>query len=50
MVNPLKVGGGAFFMLLGVVLFNQFQNNLTGSILGIISIAIGITLIAWDVK
>lgn len=50
MVNPLKVGGGAFFMLLGIVLFNKFQNDLRGSVLGIISIAIGITLIAWDVK
>ena len=44
-INPYKFGGGAFFSLLGLVLLNKFQDNLLVSILGILSIAIGIGII-----
>ena len=45
-INPYKFGGGAFFMLLGLVLANKFQNDLLISILGILSVAIGIGILS----
>ena len=54
-MNPFKISGGIFFVLLGVILLSIFQNKLIGSIegtyiaiLGAISIAMGFGLIAWD--
>jgi hypothetical protein len=48
MVNPIKISGGAFFVLLGLVLLGKFENDIIWSIIGVISIAIGFGLIAWD--
>lgn len=46
-MNPLKIGFGAGFILLGTyLLFNKLE--LIIDILGIISIAIGLSLIAWN--
>ncbi len=47
MVNPIKISGGAFFVFLGIVLLSKFENNLTWSVFGALSIAIGMGLIAW---
>ena len=45
--NPLKIGFGAGLILLGIYLvFNKL--DLVMDILGIISIAIGLSLIAWN--
>ena len=54
-MNPFKISGGIFSILLGVILLSIFQNKLLGTtegtylaITGAVSIAIGFGLIAWD--
>lgn len=55
-MNPIKISGGIFFILLSVILLSIFQSNI-GSTKGIIfavagafSAAIGFGLIAWDIS
>lgn len=45
-INPLKIGLGTFFTLLGLYLVFGFENNVASVLVGIFSIALGIGLIA----
>ena len=44
-INTYKFGSGIFFILLGMVLANKFQNDILFSIIGIFLIALGIGII-----
>ena len=46
MVTPIKIGFGAFFIILGLYLINKFQGNTIFVISGIGCIAIGLGIIA----
>ena len=46
MVTPIKVGFGAFFIILGLYLINKFMGDTISVIGGIASIAVGLGIIA----
>ena len=46
MMNPLKIGFGAFFIILGLYIINKFLGNTLSVIGGIACIAIGLGIIA----
>ena len=46
MTSPSKIGGGVGLILIGLFLINISPNKIVGAVLGIISIAFGIGLMA----
>ena len=46
MISSLKIGFGAFFIILGLYIINKFQGDTISVISGIIGIAIGLGIIA----
>ena len=46
MVNPFKVSASTFFVLLGIIVMGNFDNDFR-SIIGSISMAIGLGIMAW---
>ena len=46
MVTPIKIGLGAFFILLGLFLINKFTEDTISVIGGIVCISIGVGILA----
>lgn len=46
MMTPIKIGLGAFFILLGLFIINKFQGNTISVVGGIVLIAVGLGIIA----
>ncbi len=50
MVNPIKIGSSIFLIILGLYFINKFLNEIPIVIGGIISISVGIGILASTIK